>query len=73
MLKFFENCSCCCVVPISVFVPMFVSMHPRLYTQIINENVNKSSQGIDIGIIFRKISLENNKIINFSDNFLYFS
>ena len=49
---------------------MFVSMHPRLYTQIIKKNINKSPHSIDIGIIFRKISLENNKTINFSYSFL---
>ena len=39
---------------------------------IIMENVNECSKGIGLGTIFKNILHENDKTINFVDNFLYF-
>ena len=36
-------------------------------------NVKESLKGIDLATIFRNILWKNDKVINFFDNFLYFS
>ena len=37
------------------------------------ENVNEYLKGISLGNIFKNILCENDKMINYVDNFLYFS
>ena len=44
-----------------------------LYWFLMQGNINECPKDISLGITFRNILQENNKVINFSDNFLYFS
>ena len=45
----------------------------RKLNEINKGNIDKHSKGVDLKIIFINNLWENNKVINFSDNFLYFA
>ena len=51
---------------------MFCNDKIKEWSNLIIENVNECSEGIDMETIFGYILWENGKAINFVDRFLYF-